>query len=1055
MLLLFLTVSAAYPQSTPRVLQSLKGVPVHEPSALSRVVTNRPVAIALGKALFWDVQVGSDGKTACATCHFHAGSDARFRNQMSPGLNRMGATSFLFDSTRTGAAAGPNNSMKRADFPFHTLSNPSDRNSTVTYETKDVMGSSGVAARDYMASAPGASEDACAERIDPVFSTGAANFRRVSARHAPTVINAVFNLRNFSDGRANPLFNGVDGFGPDSPGAVIYRGNPPVATRILLDNASLASQATAPPMNDFEMSCSGRTWPELGRRLLKATALKRQAIAADDSVLAGYAAANGQKGLSVTYEALVREAFAADLWNSPTSILFNGKAYSQAEMNFPLFFGLALQLYEATLVSNDAPIDRYFAPYPGTSVANASALTADEIAGMNVFLGKGRCITCHNGPELTSAGTPSRLAAQQGTLVESMIQADGNPGSYDLGYYNIGVRPTADDPGIGGADPWGNPLSLTRRTVTSGRVVVDGAFKTPGLRNIALTGPYFHNGSRASLEEVIEFYNRGGDRRGTLLSDNSGLGANGSNIGPDIRPLSLAEFEKAALVAFLKNALTDERVRWERAPFDHPELPLADGAGFVLVPAVGSAGRAANPLKPFDEILTAGTLGYAAAPMDPLNAPPVVSMAFPAPGAVFAAPATIGISASVFDPDNNLAKVEFFNGAVKLGEVSAAPFTFQWTGVQTGAYAITVRAVDSAGLSASAGVTVNVTAPPQTGPVSTIVNEASGQCVDIHGGVPVPSIPAVLWTCQNAPSQNFRFEALAGGNSVFRIIAVHSGLCLEVMGGAALSLTPVVQQVCNGSAQQQFRLEGQRITPMHSGKALTAIGAALQQSDWIAHASQKWRIGAVQGPAVSITSPASGAVFAAPASVAIQATAANAAKVEFFENSTKLGEDVSAPYSIQWSQAAAGWYTIHARATDLQGRIATASIRLRVIDGVVSTIVNQASGNCLDTMGGRVVQWTCQDGPSQAFRLVPAAANTHTIQAENGSVCFETTGTAILQAPCSGAVSQQFRFEKQSDGAYRITVVASGKALALGASRLEEQVWTGAAPQKWRVAGLP
>ncbi|MBM3797875.1 MAG: hypothetical protein FJW31_28375 [Acidobacteria bacterium] len=66
-------------------------------------------------------------------------------------------------------------------------------------------------------------------------------------------------------------------------------------------------------------------------------------------------------------------------------------------------------------------------------------------------------------------------------------------------------------------------------------------------------------------------------------------------------------------MAFLKNALTDQRVRWERAPFDHPELPLVQGSDAVLVPAVGSAGRTANPLRTFEEIAAAGTLGYPAA----------------------------------------------------------------------------------------------------------------------------------------------------------------------------------------------------------------------------------------------------------------------------------------------------------------------------------------------------------------------------------------------------------------------------------------------------------
>jgi cytochrome c peroxidase len=69
--------------------EGLKGVPVPEPGDLSTYVANRAAAIRLGKALFWDMQLGSDGKTACASCHFQAGADPRARNQVSPGLLRV------------------------------------------------------------------------------------------------------------------------------------------------------------------------------------------------------------------------------------------------------------------------------------------------------------------------------------------------------------------------------------------------------------------------------------------------------------------------------------------------------------------------------------------------------------------------------------------------------------------------------------------------------------------------------------------------------------------------------------------------------------------------------------------------------------------------------------------------------------------------------------------------------------------------------------------------------------------------------------------------------
>src|SRR5262249_4878918 len=120
-------------------------------------------------------------------------------------------------------------------------------------------------------------------------------------------------------------------------------------------------------------------------------------------------------------------------------------------------------------------------------------------------------------------------------------------------------------------------------------------------------------------EEVVEFYNRGGDRRGPNGNDTTGFGPNSSNAAVNVVPLKLTPEEKAALVEFLK-ALTDERVRQEQAPFDHPQIfgpnghpgdenPVKVDANGVAVdssretPAVGAAGRPAKGLPPLTPFL--------------------------------------------------------------------------------------------------------------------------------------------------------------------------------------------------------------------------------------------------------------------------------------------------------------------------------------------------------------------------------------------------------------------------------------------------------------------
>jgi hypothetical protein len=281
------------------------------------------------------------------------------------------------------------------------------------------------------------------------------------------------------------------------------------------------------------------------------------------------------------------------------------------------------------------------------------ALTDEQRRGKVIFESKGNCVKCHLGPEFTSAGSNGQHSNAVGGLIERMTMGDGLTGIYDEGFYNIGVTPTSNDMGLGVTDPWGNPLSYTRQhklgvigqpvfdpfsvnscifsvfscfPVSDGSVrdVTDGAFKTPGLRNIELTGPYFHNGGYATLESVVDFYNRGGNRRAIQpTGDTSAYGPNTSNADLNIRPLFLTDTEKAALVAFLKS-LTDERVRWEIAPFDHPSLKLTNGQSgdefwvaysnesmaraldaVTNLPAVGAGGRAAlglQSIKPFTPI---------------------------------------------------------------------------------------------------------------------------------------------------------------------------------------------------------------------------------------------------------------------------------------------------------------------------------------------------------------------------------------------------------------------------------------------------------------------
>ena len=152
----------------------------------------------------------------------------------------------------------------------------------------------------------------------------------------------------------------------------------------------------------------------------------------------------------------------------------------------------AIAAYERTVLTGDSPYDRYVAGDHG-------ALRDDQVRGLTVFLGRGRCVTCHVGFNFS-----------------------------DENYRNIGVGMDAPAPDLG-------RYAVTRRDEDR------GAFKTPTLRNVALTAPYMHDGSEPTLEAVVELYDRGGVRNAWLSKD--------------VQPLGLPPQEKRDLIAFMQ-ALT-------------------------------------------------------------------------------------------------------------------------------------------------------------------------------------------------------------------------------------------------------------------------------------------------------------------------------------------------------------------------------------------------------------------------------------------------------------------------------------------------------------------
>ncbi len=608
------------------------------PPDLCDFVKDEAAAIRLGKAWFWDQQAGSDGLTACATCHFHAGADPRSKNQLSP----KGPP----ESTEPGASfdlGGPNATVTPGDFPFHRLADPDDANSSVLADTNDILSSQGVYHTTFNDIIPGSATEDVNVAPDPVFHVQGIHTRRVEPRHTPSVINAIFHIETFWDGRAKFFFNGVNALGQLDKNAFILQKQEDALEgavkprKLQMAFASLASQAVAPTTSPFEMSAEGRNLPKIGKKLLSLTPLAKQVVHPNNSVLGPLSKDDGSlttPGLNTTYQAMIEAAFHEKFWFSDrrftidkqligTGVPANTDEFTLMETNFSLFWGLAIMLYESTLVADDSDYDRFVA-------GDESALTVEEQEGMDIFFDQGACFTCHRVPELTVATVRHLIDFAEG--FEQTIELMGTNRDefgqfvYDGGFYNTGVRPTIEDIARGGIASNGEPLSWTRFAKLNGEQAdgipqppfirplrqgeaerIDGSFKTPTLRNTELTGPYYHNGGQGTLLDVVEFYTRGGDFFQTNI-DNvlPVLGVIGHLRGKPDRQRALAKF---------MGQFTDERVRFRRAPFDHPQLFVPnghegdqnqvanDGTGqalevFLEIEPVGAAGSD-TPLQPF------------------------------------------------------------------------------------------------------------------------------------------------------------------------------------------------------------------------------------------------------------------------------------------------------------------------------------------------------------------------------------------------------------------------------------------------------------------------
>ena len=461
----------------------------------------RQLGFLLGKALYWDEQVGSGngGNYACASCHYSAGADSQKDRVIS-------------GTIAAGESESPNT----------------------------IRGSLGVRYAEFLALTM---DDVAGQEV----SAGTELFTQLGAyaitdRNAPPAVDSN-SIHNFWDGRANYVFNGVDITGRPVPIPTAGGGS----CTLQIAEASQASQAVGPCLSPAEMSADGRNFADVGYKIRHAIPLRYQSGNVVDEL-----AEMGLRGPS-GYAELIDAAFSGGplncfLSDEATSITttvqtsdgqIEERLVSISELNFAVFFGVAVALYEQSLVT---------IPEKFPTSSQIEAFEAMRCEKCHYVDGRSHAVIGDVGPTPFSATGVAPLRVDAGVEVDD-LNLDSEAPNYDA------------DPG-------------------------EGQFKSTHLFNLPLTGPYFHDGSAETLEEMMDFYVRGGD-------------FNQRNVHSHVRELDVSKREYR-LVLELMRQLTDPRIESGEPPFDHPSLtiPLHDGREVYLAPSDEGLGGLHYTVRP-------------------------------------------------------------------------------------------------------------------------------------------------------------------------------------------------------------------------------------------------------------------------------------------------------------------------------------------------------------------------------------------------------------------------------------------------------------------------
>jgi RHS repeat-associated protein len=360
------------------------------------------------------------------------------------------------------------------------------------------------------------------------------------------------------------------------------------------------------------------------------------------------------------------------------------------------------------------------------------------------------------------------------------------------------------------------------------------------------------------------------------------------------------------------------------------------------------------------------------------NVAPTVSMTAPLSEASFVAPTSVTLSASAADTDGTIASVGFYDGATLLGTVTTPPYNYNWNNVAAGTYSVTSKATDNAGaiaMSAPLTVTVKANVLPSVSLTSPVANA-------IFVG------PATIAMAARASDTD---------GTIKRVDYYRDA---TLIGSATVA---------------PYAYNWTNVVP-----GTYSVTAKATDDKWGVNTSTPVSVvvKANIAPTVAMTAPANGSTLYIPGTVTLTANAADSdgyiSKVEFLNGATLIGTDTSAPFSYAWTNAAAGNYSLTARATDSKGAVTTSAAVALLVKAAPVPVVSITS-------------------PQTNARFIAPAAFVVTASASMtgdtiSKVEFLSAGTLIGTAT---AAPFAISLTNVAAGSYNVSVKATG---ALGGS---------------------